>query len=155
MDDQNLNPSQLNSPSRLPAPRSRKTFFNNDNPSKKPQEDLLGAGQKRKLETSPQKAQVPFNVGRPCPNTTTASGSVRTFRSNGTSTSRPSVTKTSLNTTASSRASKPSIFAEAIHESENSSKKRPAWDTRVFKLVFVYYFSLGTARGYGIVDRIT
>jgi hypothetical protein len=139
MDDQNLNPSQLNSPSRLPAPRSRKTFFNNDNTGKKPQEDLLGAGLKRKLETSPQKAQVPFNVGRPCPNTTTASGSVRTFRANGTSTSRPSVTKPSPNTSVASRAPKPSIFAEAIHETENSSNKRPAWDTRVLKkFVFVY-----------------
>lgn len=143
--------SNLNSPSKIPAPRSRgsRSIFNGDSalaplaPPVAPNTSA-GIGQKRKqLERSPPKNPVlGGSRAAQAAQSTIASANVRTYRANATGTTRPPVTKTSVaqrgNTRNSSNAnagssSSSSLFNEALSEIEQiaGNKKRPNWDTRV------------------------
>lgn len=133
----NLNrepPSGVNSPSKIPAPRSRvnKQFFAGDASltplaptAVAPLETT--AGQKRKqIERSPPRTAP-----------TTAGSSVRVYRANATGTARPPVTKPAVTrgrhgAAPTSTAKPPSMFSEALSELEQISgtKKRSAWDTK-------------------------
>lgn len=144
--------SNLNSPSKIPAPRSRsnRSIFNGDSalaplaPPANAVETAAGIGQKRKqLERSPPKNPAMGGsraAAAQAAQSSIASANVRTYRANATGTTRPPVTKTTGPVTqrnnirgASNANASSSLFTEALSEIEQiaNNKKRPNWDTRV------------------------
>lgn len=150
--NQAANLSNLNSPSKIPAPKSRasRSIFNGDSalaPLAPSAGDAAALGQKRKqLERSPPKNPVLSGsraAAAQAAQSSIASANVRTYRANATGTTRPPVTKTTgpvshrTNTRSAANAktgsSSSSLFNEALSEIEQiaGNKKRPNWDTRV------------------------
>lgn len=133
--------SGLNSPSKIPAPKSRasRTTFSGDAalaPLSAPLlEAPIVAGQKRKdLERSPPKQFLAKSIA--------AQSNVRTYKASAMGTARPPVTKPAYTRSASSKPqlARPSLFTEALQEVEQlqNSKKRANWDVRVCNTVSMH-----------------
>lgn len=137
--------SNVNSPSKIPAPRSRgsRSIFSGETAlapisgTASPADVNGVVGQKRAQpdRSPPRQPSTRMTAAAQAAQSSTTNASIRTYRANATTTARPPVTKTGTSnvrakTTVRPKES-PSLFNEALIEVDQMAKKRPAWDTRV------------------------
>jgi len=136
--------SNVNSPSKIPAPKSRgsRSIFSGEGAlapisgTASPADvSVVGLKRAQPDRSPPRQPNARIAAAAQAAQSSTANASIRTYRANATTTARPPVTKTATSNVRAKTTARPrestSLFNEALSEADQMAKKRPAWDTRV------------------------